>query len=142
RADLGGLARAGWTLPGGWGGLGALKGVGTSLDAADTFRGTLNPTAAPLAGILNLDLVWLADILEFDAGEIVIVKDIEAGPYFDAYVLSGESVNIRSFSAGLSLSLRASFAGLSPLDLSLFVGLDASGFPVLGLRSGKIFPAF
>ncbi len=119
-----------------------LGGPGTALETADTYRGTLNSTPAPQAGLLNLDLVWLADILEFDAGEIVIVKDIEAGPYFDAYLLGGKADTVTGFSAGLSLSLRASFAGLSPFDLSLFAGFDASGFPVLGLRSGRIFPAF
>jgi NTE family protein len=117
-------------------------GEGISLLPGDAYRGPLPAGSSPLAVILNLDLVWLARALDFDAGETVLVKNIEAGPYFDYLALAGDGAGSASFTAGLSVSLTASLAGLAPFDLSLFAGLDRTGFPVLGLRTGRLFPAF
>jgi predicted acylesterase/phospholipase RssA len=118
------------------------EGFGIPLLASDAFRGPLPSETSPLALVFNFDLVWLATALEFDAGETILVKNIEAAPYFDYVRLAGGTSDFESFAAGLSLSLTASLAGLAPFDLSLFAGLDRTGFPVLGLRSGRLFPAF
>ena len=117
-------------------------GAGLSLLSGDAYRGPLPATAAPLVAVLNLDLVWLARALDFDAGETILVKNIETGPYIDFLTLAGGGSPFQSFTAGLTASLTASLAGLAPFDLSLFAGLDRTGFPVLGLRTGRLFPAF
>ncbi|MCX7027435.1 MAG: patatin-like phospholipase family protein [Spirochaetes bacterium] len=117
-------------------------GLGISLRKGDAYRGSLPSGSAPLVSVLNLDLVWLANALEFAAGESVLVSHIEAGLYFDYLTLTGGASDFGSFAVGLGVNLTASIAGLASYDLSLFFGFDKSGFPILGLRSSRLFPAF
>jgi NTE family protein len=121
-----------------------LVSAGTMLKRADAFRGPLVPGSAAFVAVANAELVWLARILEFDAGEIVIIKNIEVGPYFDCVWFDTclSFAEISTFSTGLSLSLTASFAGLSPFDISCFAGISSTMVPVFGLRSTRLFPAF
>lgn len=119
-------------------------GAGTVLEMEDAFRGTSPTASGAYVGVANFDLAWLADILDFSAGEIVLVKNIEAGPYYDiawSAALSG-APGETAFSAGLFLNLTASFAGLAPLDMAFFAGMGTGFSPVVGFRATRLFPAF
>ncbi|MFA5852113.1 MAG: patatin-like phospholipase family protein [Spirochaetales bacterium] len=118
------------------------SGSGLALRSDDAYRGNALAGKAPLVMAANAELVWLAKKLEFDAGEILLVKDIELGPYFDCAWLAadGSGPMPDAFAGGLTLSATTSFAGLAPFDMSLYLGLDSAGYPVLGLRSGRLFP--
>ena len=118
------------------------SGAGLALRSDDAYRGNALAGKAPLVIVANAELVWLANRLEFDAGEILLVKDIEAGPYFDCAWLAGDGSGPMPdvFAGGLCFNATTSFAGLAPFDLSLFLGLDRFGYPVLGLRTGRLFP--
>ena len=119
------------------------SGAGLGLELGDAYRGNALAGKAPLVMAANVEIVWLAKKLEFDAGEILLVKDIELGPYFDCawLVADGSGSMPDTFTGGLSLSATTSFAGLQPFDMSLFFGLDKAGYPVLGIRTGRLFPA-
>ncbi|MHB9152400.1 MAG: patatin-like phospholipase family protein [Spirochaetales bacterium] len=119
------------------------SGAGLALRSDDAYRGNALAGKAPLVIVANAELVWLAKMLEFDAGEILLVKDIEAGPYFDCAWLAGDGSSPMPdvFAGGLTFSATTSFAGLAPFDVSVFLGLDSAGYPVLGFRSGRLFPA-
>lgn len=119
------------------------SGAGLALRSDDAYRGNALAGKAPLVIAANTELVWLAKRLEFDAGEILLVKDIEAGPYFDCAWLAGDGSGPMPdvFTGGLTFSATTSFAGLAPFDVSILLGLDSAGYPVLGLRSGRLFPA-
>jgi len=118
------------------------SGAGLGLRSDDAYRGNALAGKAPLVMAANAELVWLAKKLEFDAGEILLVKDIELGPYFDCAWLAGDGSGPMPdvFAGGLTFSATTSFAGLAPFDMSLFLGLDSAGYPVLGIRSGRLFP--
>jgi hypothetical protein len=122
-----------------------MSGRGLSLERGDAYRGNALTGAAPIVIAANMELVWLAKSLEFDAAELFLVKNMELGPYFDAVWLagggSGSTLNPDAFSLGLSYGTTLSFAGLTPIDLSLFLGLDNAGYPVFGVRAGRLFPA-
>jgi len=122
-----------------------MSGRGLSLERGDAYRGNALAGAAPIVIAANMEFVWLAKSLEFNAAELFLVKNMELGPYFDAVWLagggSGSTLNPDAFSLGLSYGTTLSFAGLAPIDLSLFLGLDNSGYPVLGVRAGRLFPA-
>jgi hypothetical protein len=121
-----------------------LSSTGTSIQPTDAFRGPSVPNSAAYVAVANAELLWLARILEFDAGEIVIIKNIEVGPYFDCVWIDANPSfgEISAFSAGLSLNLTASLAGLSPFDISCFAGIGSGAVPVFGIRSTRLFPAF
>ena len=123
-------------------GLGSGSSPGLSLERDDAYRGLLPAGQAPLAAAANLELVWLARVLEFDAGEILLVKNVELGPYLDGAWLAadGSGTLPDAFTIGMALSGTMSFAGLTPFDLSLFAGMDLEGNPAIGLRSGRLFP--
>ena len=127
-----------WRAAGRW----DATGLSIPLRKGDAYRGSLPSGSAPLVSVFNLDLVWLAKALEFAAGESILVKHIEVGPYFDYLMMTGDTSDFESFAAGLGINLTGSLAGLASYDLSLFFGLEKSGFPVLGLRTGRLFPAF
>jgi hypothetical protein len=118
------------------------SGVGVTLDRGDVYRGAAPSGAAPLAATASVELAWLAKPLEFDAGEILLVKDMEIGPYLDCAWLAadGSGALPDAFAAGLAYSTTLSFAGLAPLNLSLFLGFDGSGSLAFGIRSGRLFP--
>jgi NTE family protein len=123
-----------------------LLGTGTGFLPGEVYRGALPSGRAPLGATASLELPWHAGILEFDAGEIVLVKGMEISPYLDlawqsdlACDASASELVPASWTAGLSLATTISFVGLSPVDISLFAGLDASGSPVLGLKGGRLF---
>lgn len=118
------------------------SGSGLSVEPGDAYRGRDPSGTAPLAMVANLELVWLARALEFDAGEILLVKDMELGPYFDFAWLAADGAGPLpdGYALGLAFGTTVSFAGLSPFSLSLFAGFDSQGSPVLGLRSGRLFP--
>jgi len=117
------------------------SGTGVSIDRGDAFRGNSPTGTAPLAAAANAEIVWFARKLEFDVGEILLVKDIELGPYFDCVWLASDGLGAApdAFAAGLSLGLTWSFAGLKPFDVSLFAGLGSDGLPILGIRSSRLF---
>jgi len=122
-----------------------MSGRGLSLERGEAYRGNALAGAAPIVIAANMELVWLAKSLEFDAAELFLVKNMELGPYFDAVWLagggSGSTLKPDAFSLGLSYGTTLSFAGLTPIDLSLFLGLDNTGYPVFGVRAGRLFPA-
>jgi len=134
-------------------GLGALRvrgagsfdvsGAGVSLERGDAFRGTAPTGTAPLAAAANAEIVWHSKKFEFDFGEILLVKNIEFGPYFDCAWLAadGSGALPDAFAAGMSLSFTWSFAGLKPFDISLFAGIGGDGALALGIRSNRLFPA-
>ena len=117
-------------------------GPGLDLEREDAYRGILPAGKAPLATVANLELVWLARALEFDAGEILLVKNVELGPYVDGAWLAADSLGSLpdACAIGMALSGTMSFAGLTPFELSLFAGMDLKGNPAFGLRSGRLFP--
>ncbi len=123
-----------------------LLGTGIDFLPGEVHRGTLPSGRAPLGATASLELPWHAGILEFDAGEIVLVKGIEISPFLDlawqadpAGTASASELVPATWTAGLALATTISFVGLSPVDISLFAGLDASGSPVLGLKGGRLF---
>ena len=123
-----------------------LLGTGIGFLPGEVHRGTLPSGRAPLGATASLELPWHAGILEFDAGEIVLVKGIEISPFLDlawqadpAGTASASELVPATWTAGLALATTISFVGLSPVDISLFAGLDASGSPVLGLKGGRLF---
>lgn len=118
------------------------SGIGQTIGREDAYRGKVPAGNAPLAAVANLELVWLARTLEFDAGEILLVKSVELGPYVDGAWLVGDGSDLSpaALSLGLTLNGTISFAGLTPFDLSLFAGMDTEGNPSVGLRSGRLFP--
>ena len=154
---LAGVPRYGpeWTVKTGFtkAGLGALRargagrfdlsGAGVSLEKGDAFRGIAPAGSAPLALAANAEIMWHSKKLEFDFGEILLVKNMELGPYFDCVWLGadGSGALPDAFAAGMSLSFTWSFAGLKPFDISLFAGMDGDGALVLGIRSSRLFPA-
>ncbi len=150
-ARIGGAKQPGGAYPGGAALRGRvtgrfdMSGRGLSLERGDAYRGNALAGAAPIVIAANMELVWLAKSLEFDAAELFLVKNMELGPYFDAVWLagggSGSTLNPDAFSLGLSYATTLSFAGLTPIDLSLFLGLDNTGYPVFGVRAGRLFPA-
>lgn len=121
-----------------------MSGAGLSLERGDAYRGHALSGEAPLVLATNIELVWLARTLEFDAGELVLVKNMELGPYIDCAWLAGDGLGLslrpEAYTVGLTYSTTLSFAGLTPIDLSLFAGWDSAGYPVLGVRSGRLFP--
>lgn len=134
-------------------GLGALRirgtgrfdasGTGVSLERGDAFRGIVPTGTAPLAAVANAEIVWHPKKLEFDLGEILLIKNIEFGPYFDCAWLGadGSGAVPDAFAAGMGLSFTWSFAGLKPFDISLFAGIGGDGALVLGIRSSRLFRA-
>lgn len=122
--------------------LGSGSSLGLSLEREDAYRGKLPDGQATLAAVANLELVWLARALEFDAGEILLVKNIEIGPFVDgAWLVAGASGSMPdALAIGIAMSGTMSFAGLTPFDLSIFAGMDLEGNPFIGLRSGRLFP--
>ena len=145
-AYLGGARIGGAALRGRVAGRFDMSGRGLSLERGDAYRGNALAGAAPIVIAANMELVWLAKSLEFDAAELFLVKNMELGPYFDAVWLAGggsdSTLNPDAFSLGLSYGTTLSFAGLTPIDLSLFLGLDNTGYLVFGVRAGRLFPAF
>jgi hypothetical protein len=140
-----GIARRGVAaLRGRWSSRIDLAGSGTALEPEDAFRGPTPAAQGTSVGVANFDLVWLASRLDFDAGEIVLVKDIEAGFYYDlAWSEDRAAGTVEDvFCAGLILNLTASFAGLTPLDMAFFAGMGTGFSPVVGFRASRLFPRF
>ena len=140
-----GIARRGITAARGrWMGRIDLSGVGAELENEDGFRGLPPERSGIYVGVANFDVAWLANILDFSLGEIVLVKNIEAGPYYDlAWSSSFQGdTSETAFYAGLFLNLTASFAGLAPLDVAFFAGMGTGYNPIVGLRASRLFPAF
>jgi len=126
-----------------------MEGTGLGLGRWDSYRGVAPSVSAVLPATSAIELIWLARALEFDAGEILLVESVELGPYVDCVWAFGElpapptpAVLPKFLSAGLSLSATLRFAGLNPFELSLYGGYDVSGGYFIGLRSGRLFPAF
>ncbi len=104
-------------------------GPGTALKASDGFRGPLPSALSPVWIIGTAEAVWRARFLEFDAGEMVIVQNIEFSPLLDA-VWSGNlragtgamaGISIPEMAAGVSASASCSILGLAPFDFSISV---------------------
>ncbi|MCE5255418.1 MAG: patatin-like phospholipase family protein [Spirochaetaceae bacterium] len=117
-----------------------IQGLPLGLESSDSFRGVLPTGSSDCVGVANSEIVWFARALECSLGEMLLVKDIELGPYFDcAWAGSASTLNPDAFAAGLTLSLSASISGLKPFELSVFGGIGGSGDFVLGLRQGRLF---
>ena len=117
-------------------------GAGTEIRFGDAYRGIQPAGKDVFRSVLNIEAAWSAKILGFDVSEMVIVKDIEVGPYMD-FAWFGPSATIvprpGAIVTGLVASATASFVGLAPLDVSAFAGFDFSGSAVIGISAGRLF---
>jgi NTE family protein len=126
-----------------------LSGQGLAVENSDDFRGNSPPGFSTFISVVNAEVVWHARMLEFDAGESIVVKNIEVGPYFDLLWGGGTKSGGVSpgpvpsaIAGGLTLSFTTSLIGLAPFDVSIFGGIGGDLSPVFGMRVGRLFPVF
>ncbi len=61
----------------------SFAGPGTVPGISDPFRGPGTAERAPSWLFVNSELVWRARALGFEAGEMIIVREVEVGPFLD-----------------------------------------------------------
>lgn len=118
-----------------------IAAVGLSFSAGDAFRGTAPSGAASTLMVAGLDLVWFAKSLEFAAGEVVLMKNIEIGPYLDlAWKGFSDSDGYApdAFAMGVNANVSVSLVGLAPFDVACYAAVSSSGTLMLGLRSDRL----
>jgi len=114
---------------------------GLSFSAGDAFRGTTPSGTAPTLAAAGLDLVWFAKSLEFAAGEVILVRNIEIGPYLDLAwkgFSASDGYAPDAFAVGLNANLSVSLVGLAPFDVACYAAVSSSGTLMVGLRSERL----
>lgn len=119
-----------------------ISSAGLSFNAGDAFRGTAPIGTAPVLAVGGLDVVWFARALEFAAGEVILVRNIEIGPYLDLAwngFSATEGYSPDAFAVGLNINLSVSLVGLAPFDVAFYSAVSNDGTLSLGLRSDRLY---